>query len=1045
MSRKLPVLFIFSVAVLASFVALGPARRSNSASSSLSPALQTTSQKAEHARILASYGKLPLSFEKNQGQTDDHVRFLARGEGYALFLTGQEAVLRLDAPGPAKASQNAKKSTAVVRLVFAGSNQHSTVEGLDLQPGRSNYLLGNDPAKWHTNVPQYARVKYRGVYPGVDLIYYGNKGRLESDYVLAPGADSKQIALRVEGADSINIDSHGELALTTPAGEVLLHKPFAYQEANGARQEIASNFVQRGPHTIGIQVASYDSSCPLVVDPVLDYSTLVGGSNNQDVGQGIAVDSSGNAVVTGFTSSPDYPTKNPLATGSSLNGSSQDAFVTKLNPGATALVYSTYLGGSSSITSGNGIAVDSTTGDALVTGVTSATDFPITPADNLGQGSGISGTSFLTELDPNGALVYSTLIADATSNAIAVDSTPKVYLAGSASIGFVSTPSAFQTGNSSTSGGSNAFLSVIDRTTAKTGSARLVYSTFLGGSKSDSASAVAVDSSANAFIAGTTNSPDFLSPHLNGFQTTIVGSVGVAFVAKINTTVAGTSGLTYASLLGGTTGGGTTTSNQATGIAVGTNSEAVVIGTTNATDFPLKNALLTSKNNGALRGFISLFDTTKSGVASLLTSTYLGGSTAGASDSATGVAADSAGNIYVTGISNSLNFPAPLGPTPGAPQTTEKGASDCAFLTQLNPAGTVVLFSTYWCGGTTGTRAHAIAIDPPPAASPSAYITGATDSTTFVTFPNPGVFQTNLKPASANVFVTKFSPAAATGVFANPAQVAFGTVNVNSTSSPQTVSLLNNTKSGVTGIAITFTGANASDFSQQMAGSTCGTTLAAGANCTIDVVFTPTTGGSEIATLNIAFTGASGSPQTVALSGTGSATTTPDFTLAVAPSSVTVKGGASGSFTVTVTSQNSFASAVSLTCAGEPLNSTCTLTPASVTPPIAGKQTSTGSLTTVAMIPPSLPSFRRFPPVGVLGIISLVLALLMARAAARRGARKLAWGFAFIGVLALAGCSGIPRTVGGGTGSTPKGTSTITITGTSGALSHNTTFSFTVN
>ena len=1032
---------MFSVAVLASFAALGPARRPNSASSSLSSALQATSQKAEHARILASYGKLPLSFEKNQGQTADRVRFLARGEGYALFLTSQEAVLRLDAPGSAKASQNAKKSTAVVRLVFAGSNQHSTVEGLDLQPGRSNYLLGNDPAKWHAGVPQYARVKYRGVYPGVDLFYYGNKGCLESDYVLAPGADSKQIALLVDGADSLKINLHGDLVLTTSAGEVLLHKPFVYQEANGARQEIASNFVQRGPHTIGIQVASYDSTRPLIVDPVLDYSTLVGGSNNQDVGQGIAVDSSGNAVVTGFTSSPDYPTKNPLATGSSLNGSSQDAFVTKLNPGATALVYSTYLGGSSSITTGNGIAVDST-GDAFITGVTTAADFPVTP-NNLGQGSGIIGTSFLTELDPNGALVYSTLLREATSNAIAVDltATPKVYLAGSASIGFVSTPSAFQTANSSTSGGSNAFLSVIDTTKFASGSGALTYSTFLGGTKSDSASAVAVDSSANAFIAGTTNSSDF--PHPNGFPTTVTGSVGVAFVTKINTTVAGASGLTYSSFLGGTTGGGTSTSNQATGIALGANSEAVVIGTTNATDFPLVNALLTSKNNGALRGFISLFDTTKSGTPSLVTSTYLGGSTAGASDSATGVAADLAGNIYVTGISNSLNFPAPLGPTPGAPQTTEKGASDCAFLTQLNPAGTTILFSTYWCGGTTGTRAHAIALDP--SATPSAYITGATDSTTFVTFPNPGVFQTNLKPASANVFVTKFSPAAAVGVFANPAQVAFGTVNVNSTSSPQTVSLLNNTKSGVTGIAITFTGANASDFSQQMAGSTCGTTLAAGANCTIDVVFTPTIGGSEIATLNIAFTGASGSPQTVALSGTGSATTTPDFTLAVAPSSVTVTGGVTGSFTVTVTSQNSFASAVALTCAGEPLNSTCTLTPASVTPPIAGKQTSTGSLTTVAMIPPSLPSFRRFPPVGVLGIISLVLALLMARAAARRGARKLAWGFAFIGVLALAGCSGIPATVGGGSGGTPKGTSTITITGTSGALSHNTTFTLTVN
>ena len=383
MSRKLPVLFIFSVAVLASFAALGPARRPNSASSSLSPALQATSQKVEHARILASYGKLPLSFEKNQGQTDDRVRFLARGEGYALFLTSQEAVLRLDAsvvkdardatpsaPGPAKASQNTKKSTAVVRLAFAGSNQRSPVEGLDLQPGRSNYLLGNDPAKWHTGVPQYARVKYRGVYPGVDLIYYGNQGRLESDYVLAPGADPKQIALRVEGADSLKINSAGDLVLATSAGEVLLHQPFAYQESNGARQEIASNFVQRGPRTIGIQVASYDSARPLIVDPVLVYATYLGGTGTNDRAFGIAVDSQGNAYVTGLTTSTDFPTQGPLPTGSGLNGSTQAAFVTKLNATATApLVYSTYLGGSSGMSNGAGIAVDSA-GDAFVTGGT---------------------------------------------------------------------------------------------------------------------------------------------------------------------------------------------------------------------------------------------------------------------------------------------------------------------------------------------------------------------------------------------------------------------------------------------------------------------------------------------------------------------------------------------------------------------------------------------------------------------------------------------------------------------------------------------------
>jgi len=1042
MSRKLPVLFILFVAVLASFVAFGPARRSNSASSSLSSALQATSQKAAQARILSSYGKLPLSFEKNQGQTDDRVRFLARGDGYALFLTSQEAVLRLDAPGPAKASQNAKKSTAVVRLAFAGSNQRSPVEGLDLQPGRSNYLLGNDPAKWHTSVPQYARVKYRGVYPGVDLIYYGNQGRLESDYVLAPGADPKQIALRVEGADSLKINSAGDLVLATSAGEVLLHQPFAYQESNGARQEIASNFVQRGPRTIGIQVASYDSSRPLVVDPVLVYATYLGGSmignaGTQDEAFGIAVDSQGNAYITGLTNSTDFPTKGPLPNGSGLNGAPQDAFVTKLNPTATALVYSTYLGGTSGSSNATGIAIDSAIpAHAFVTGVTAATDFPQTSNNNLGQGIGVGG-SFLSELDPTGAsLLYSTDISGATSTAIALDSNSIVYLSGSASLGFIVTANAFQSAFTSV-GGTNAFISRID--TTKQGILALLYSSFFGGSGSDSASAIAVDSNANVFIAGDTSSADFPQPTLkNGFQQTKPSSTGTAFVARVNTT-AGTSGLVYSSFLGGSTGGGTSPTNQATGIALGANSHVVVVGDTSFPDFPTTSgAFLTSIHGAVLRAFVSEFDTTGTvspSANSLLHSTYFGGSTIGTTDEANAVAMDPAGNIYVTGFTNSLDFPVTLGAAQAAPAPA---ALRSAFMSQLNATATSVLFSTY-LGGDNSSIGSAIALDP--SATPGVYIAGRTSSLNFPTFPNPGVFQATFK-APEDAFIAKFSPAAAAGVFVNPSSKDFGTVNLNSPSSPQTFTLNNNTKSLLTGIAITFTGTNASDFAQT-SGTTCAATLAASSTCTIDVIFTPTTAGAASATLNITFTGASGSPQTAALSGTGSATTQPDFTLAVAPAAVSVVGGANGAFTVTVTSQNNFSSAVALTCTGEPLNSTCILTPASVTPPSAGKKTSTGSLTTVAMIPPSLPSFRRFPPVGVLGIISLVLALLMARATARRGARKLAWGFTFIGVLVLAGCSGLPKT--GGNNGTPKGTSTITITGTSGALSHTTTFSFTVN
>ena len=1046
MSRKLPVFFVACIAVFATFVALGPSRRSNSPRSSPTSSKQATNLAAAQARLLSSYGKLPLTFEQNLGQTDSRVRFLAHGNGYALFLTGQEAVLRLDAPiardkrvatapatGPAKASQPAQKPSSVVRLALAGSNQHSLVEGLDLQPGRSNYFIGNDPAKWQRGVPNYARVKYSSVYPGIDLIYYGNQGHLESDFAIAPGTDPSQIALRIEGADNLKIDSEAGLLLATKSGDVVLHRPVAYQEAAGLRQEIAANYIERGPGVVGIQLGPYDSTRPLVIDPVLVYSTYLGGNQN-DRGLAIAADSSGNAYITGMTDSTNFPTAPTVGPPPFQSAfiAPADAFVTKMDPTGTALVFSTYLGGGGSNgTSGEGIAIDSATPpNVYVAGTTDSTSFPTSATPFQSNKKGTSSNAFMTKLDPTGStLPYSTYIGGTGTDAchaIAVDVNGNAYITGdTTSTDYPITPVTMQSSNSS---GTTAFVTRFDP--AMSGANSFVYSTYLGGSTSghkDTGAGIAVDASGHAFVTGLTNSPTFpVTP--SAFQGSIKGTAGNSFLAKIDTTMA-TVLPVYSSYLGGTA---TAEGESALGIALDPrfNGNVYIAGSAATSDFPTTAGAFQKTLTTNLPAYVARFDTTQSGVNSLVYSTYLEGS---GTQFARSIAVDPAGNAFVTGETSSNDFPV----TPGASQPANGGGLSDAFLTELNPGGSALLFSTY-LGGVGTDVAFGMAIDS--ASPPSVYLTGLTTSTAFPV--TPGAFQTTNSSLGGTAFVSKFTPASAAAVFASPSTINFGTVNLNTPSPSQAVTLVNNTTSAVTGITITFAGPNPADFSQT---NTCGSSLAANSTCTINVVYTPAISGAESATLNIADS-ASSSPQTVALSGTGSASAQPDFSLSVSPSPLSVTAGGPGNFTVTVNSLNNFSSPVALSCSGAPQNSACALLPASVTPTIGGNQTSAGSITTHAHIPPSLPAFPRLRPLGILGVLALLLALLMARAAARRGARKLAWGFALLGVLALAGCSGVPGGGGGGgNGSTPKGTTTITITGTSGALNHTTTFSFTVN
>jgi hypothetical protein len=717
--------------------------------------------------------KLPLSFEANQGQTDARVKFLSRGPGYTLFLTGDEAVLGLRKSEDGSPKQHARRSRfgienprfanaigvprlliqtpepsllgfepqtanpessaqVALRVKLLGADSAARVVGEEELPGKANYFIGKDPKKWRTNVPTYAKVNYHDVYPGVDLVYYGNQGgQLEYDFVVAPGADPSAIALAVGAGlvpaqgrpqgSPLRIAADGGLVIPTEAGEVHLQKPLIYQEGSGARREISGEYVLRSACEVTIKLGTYDSTKALVIDPVLAYSTYLGGSYG-DTANGIAVDPSGNAYVTGDTASSNFPTT-PGAFQTSLSGYS-NAFITKLNPAGSALLYSTYLGGSGNAY-GAGIAVDAL-GNAYVTGGTGSSNFPTTSGAFQTSLVG-SSAAFVTKLNPAGSeLVYSTYLGGSGNTygqGIAVDASGNAYVTGPTnSSNFPTTSGAFQ---KSLAGHVNDFVSKLN----PSGSA-LVYSTYLGGSGSDFSYGPAVDPSGNAYVTGYTNSSNF--PTTSGaFQTTLTGTWNV-FVSKLNPTG---SALDYSTYLGGNG------FDTAQSIAHDSSGNAYLTGETDSSNFPttagaFQTSLLAACSNCS-NAFVTKLNPTGS---ALVYSTYLGGS---AADAGLAIAMDPSGNADVIGNTFSNDFPT----TPGAFQTSLAGGLD-TFLTTLNPSGSALVYSTY-LGGSSQDYGDGIAVD----ALGNAYVTGGTGSSNFPT--TSGAFQTSLA-GSQNAFVAKF-------------------------------------------------------------------------------------------------------------------------------------------------------------------------------------------------------------------------------------------------------------------------------------------------
>lgn len=747
---------------------------------------------------VADYGNISLSFELNRGQADHNVQYLSHGQGYTLALKRGQVLLALR-------SSTAGSQPALLQIQLTGANANPAVEQLEPQTTRTNYFIGSDPAAWHTNIPSYGRIQYSGIYDGINLIYYGNQRQLEHDFIVAPAADPHKIIFTIQGATATTIDpKSGDLLLNTRAGTVHLLKPDTYQlrEVNSVeRHPIPSRYKLIGKNKVTFDIEAYDHTRPLIIDPVLNYSTYLSGSggsaNFGDKGNAIAVDSAGNAYIAGTTGSMDFPTTpgvyQPTKSGSpSLNL----GFVTKLNPTGTAIIYSTYLGGSrtaSSSTCGitgdsaNGIAVDAA-GNAYITGQAHTLDFPTTTGAFQTAGANICGSPFVTKLNPDGtALVYSTYL-DATGaatirdsgNAIAIDSPGNAYVTGSTeSATFPTTSGAYQTVNHTVGNllgipTGTVFVSELNPTGTS-----LVFSTFLGGSIGEAAHAIALDASGNIYVAGGTESDDF--PTTPGSFEPVQGEIyeqegiGTGFVTKLH---AGGSTLAYSTFLGGSSISNGSTVNS---IAIDSSGHAYAAGTTTSGSFPVTSGSFITQATAPTLGFISKFNEAGS---ALMYSTYIGPTTNQGPIVGPGpypgtdiqaIALDSNGNVWMTGNTASKAFPIVL----SAFQWNNTGAlangGSNAFIAELIYTGTALHYASY-LGGSDNTTGSAIAVN----AINSAYVTGTTTSQDFPV--SAGAFQTASISADQTAFVTHL---AIPSVIGAPITQVF----VSSSQTPQTRTL----------------------------------------------------------------------------------------------------------------------------------------------------------------------------------------------------------------------------------------------------------------
>ena len=887
-------------------------------------------------QVVADYVRLPLSFEPNLGQSAAPVRFLSRGQGYGLFLTSDRAIL-LVSRQPAR--RTAAPTFHTLSLDLLGGNPAAQIAASHRLPGVSNYLLGDNPRDWHTNVPHYARVHYRGIYPGIDLVYYGRQRQLEYDFVVAPGADPARISLQVRGAQKLSLDAKGNLMLQLPGGAVQLRRPQVYQQFGARKQIVSARFVLRDGNRVAFAIAPYDRKRELTIDPRLAYFSYLGGAGNETA-PAVAVDSAFNAYVAGTTSSADFPTLSPYQ--SALKGTT-DVFVTKFNSNGGGS-YSTYLGGTGTDTAA-GIAVDSGF-NAYIAGTTNSSDFPVTKASAY-QSTPKSANNhvFVTELNSGGsALVYSTYLsgsnADTASGVAAGPLAGTVFVTGTTQ----STDFANVTRPATLTGSSEFFVTKLY--TARQGTASLLYSTYIGGNTPKSGGAItngggiAVDASNNAYITGGTNYTDM--PVVNAYQATQKGTEN-AFVAKLNPNGASIF-LTY---LGGT---GT---DIGTGIASDSAGNAYVTGSTTSSDFPVVTAAGVSAYQGTFAGTTDGFIAKVAAAGrSLIWSTFIGasGNTTGSA-----IAVDTFQNTFVTGTTDGT-----VSPPVNATQSSNAGGTD-AFVGEFNVSG-AAQFVTY-LGGTGNESGTGIALD----TNGNSYVAGETASTGLAT---TGVYQTalngNNSTGASDAFVAHFA-----GVSALNLQAAVSPNPIGIGNPATFIFTVTNTGPDIA-TAVVFTDSLPGNGTFQNAAPSRGTcSAAAGLSFSCSLGQLPVNASATV-TVHIAGTAAGplsdsatvSSSSSTGSSSAGASTTVNDFAVSVTPGTASTPAGQAATYTATVSPipQGAvFPNGVSLKCsAGLPTATTCDFSTNPVTPG-ATPVTSSMVLTTTAL-PPGTPTAFLFRP-----------------------------------------------------------------------------------
>ena len=683
--------------------------------------------------ISPSFAKQPLAFEPNRGQSDGRVLFLSHNPGYSLFLTSQEAVVSL------------RGAAQPLRLAWSGANPRPEVSGQESLPGIRNYLRGNDPAKWQRGVPTYAKVRYSDLYPGIDLVYYGRQRHLEYDLVVAPGADPARIRLRLAGMDTMKLDEQGALQLQVAQRTLSLSKPVIYQEAAGKRKAVDGGYILLADNQVGLRLGAYDTTKPLIIDPVLNYSSYLGGTGAEQ-GKGVAVDGSGSVYMVGQTASTDFP-----FTIGTKTASDTDVFVAKFDSTSGTLLAATFLGGSGT-DRGFAIVADNTA--VYIVGDTSSTStFPTVNNDQPGYGGG-STDAFVAKLNTNLGLVFSSYLGGINTDealGIALDDSAgggNIYVSGSTlsndfpTTGGSSFNAGTTTGNncSDPSSGSpipcsDAFVVKYDNDGVKQ------YAVYLGGPREEVATAVAVNSAGEAYLTGITYSTvSFPGVTKSSFNETINGGPGDAFIIKLNSD--GT--VSYGTYLGGNG------FDQGQAIALDNAGNVYVAGITNSSNLPVVNPLQTTFLGGGLDAFVVKMDPT---ITSPVYLTYLGGSQQSTTvpfsgqDQAFGIAVKGSGSTavaYVVGETMSADFPENT-PLQSIWLGGGKNGWGDMFITQIGSTG-VLGWSTF-LGGGDDDWANSVALD----GSGNLYVAGSSYSTDFPTTAN--AYQASLAGSSDAVLL----------------------------------------------------------------------------------------------------------------------------------------------------------------------------------------------------------------------------------------------------------------------------------------------------